>query len=83
MVWSTGFQVPFPQFILLLLLLLLFSVSLLEPPGKVNWENVSSLLSDAVSDGHSSVNKTNCQLGLPSFSLALHRLVPGEHPAET
>lgn len=53
------------------------------PPGKVNWENVSSLLSDAVSDGHSSVNKTNCQLGLPSFSLALHRLVPGEHPAET
>lgn len=63
--------------------LLLFRVSSLEPPGKVNWEKISSILSEAVSDGHNSVNQTNCQLGLLSSSLALHRLVPGKHPAET
>lgn len=77
MVWSTVFQLPFPGFILLL-----FSVSSLEPAGKGNWEKVSSLLNEAASDGHSSVNHANCHLGLPASPLALPRLVPGEHPAE-
>lgn len=78
--WSTRFQLLLPGFISLLLL---FSVSSLEPSGKVNWQKVSSLLSEAVSDCHSGVNHANHQMGLPFFSLGLHRLVPREHPAKT